>query len=274
MNSRCENLDSFREHDSFSASNNKERMLTRIRAAIGKGARAHEPIAPFYPPFSISTDSDDELLHKFCVESELAGSAVAIAESAETVTNYLDQLVSAYPSDTVAVSNAGLIERLNITEHLRASGVRVIPSWSEFGSHRGLLDEQSLQDEIGSNRLFDLREQYKRALLETRIGITSADFAIAETGSVVLLSGHEHHRLVSLLPFINVCLLDARKIVATLSELFSRLEPQHCGRESLPQAMTVITGPSRTADIEHTLTIGVHGPNELDVLIMSLRAMS
>jgi L-lactate dehydrogenase complex protein LldG len=96
------------------------------------------------------------------------------------------------------------------------------------------------------------------------LGISSAQVAIAETGTLVLKSTDERHRLVSLLPPVHIALVEARKICRTLGEALQLLRPD--GAELSP-AITFVTGPSRTADIELTLAIGVHGPQKLFVII-------
>jgi L-lactate dehydrogenase complex protein LldG len=95
------------------------------------------------------------------------------------------------------------------------------------------------------------------------IGISTAQAAIAETGTLVLDSAHERHRLVSLVPPVHIAIVDASRICETLGEVLTLL---HGAREISP-TVTFITGPSRTADIELTLAIGVHGPQELYVII-------
>jgi L-lactate dehydrogenase complex protein LldG len=97
------------------------------------------------------------------------------------------------------------------------------------------------------------------------VGITMAQAAIAETGTLVLDSAHERHRLVSLVPPVHIAIIDASQIYETLGEVLSLLRN---GKEISP-AVTFITGPSRTADIELTLAIGVHGPQELYVIVKS-----
>ena len=97
-------------------------------------------------------------------------------------------------------------------------------------------------------------------------GVTGANFAIADTGSVVLESTPEAIRLATTLPERHVVLLDPRKIVAdglaaaALLRQFHQRQPRNY--------LAYITGPSRTADIERVLTIGVHGPKELHILLM------
>ena len=96
------------------------------------------------------------------------------------------------------------------------------------------------------------------------IGITTAQGAIAETGTLVLDSSRERHRLVSLVPPVHIAILDASKILSTLGETLAALQSDGNG---ISPIVTFVTGPSRTADIELTLTIGVHGPQELYVII-------
>jgi L-lactate dehydrogenase complex protein LldG len=98
------------------------------------------------------------------------------------------------------------------------------------------------------------------------VGITTAQAAIAETGTLVLEAESERHRLVSLLPPVHIAIVYARDIVLTIGDAlrhFHRDDPREMSR-----AITFITGPSRTADIELTLTIGVHGPKELYVIVI------
>lgn len=100
-------------------------------------------------------------------------------------------------------------------------------------------------------------------LFKYDVGVTSAQAGIAETGTLVLDSSVEKNRLVSLVPPIHIAILDASKIYSTLGETLSVLQ----SGEEISPAITFITGPSRTADIELTLAIGVHGPQELYVII-------
>ena len=100
-------------------------------------------------------------------------------------------------------------------------------------------------------------------LFEYEVGITGTQAGIAETGTLVLDSSMERNRLVSLVPPVHIAILDASRIYPTLADALAFLQS---GEEVSP-AVTLITGPSRTADIELTLAIGVHGPQELYVII-------
>jgi L-lactate dehydrogenase complex protein LldG len=96
------------------------------------------------------------------------------------------------------------------------------------------------------------------------VGISTVQAAIAETGTLVLQSDREKHRLVSLLPPVHIAIVEAEQIFETLGEALSFLRQDG---QKLSPAITFITGPSRTADIELTLAIGVHGPQVLYVIV-------
>ncbi len=96
-------------------------------------------------------------------------------------------------------------------------------------------------------------------------GLTSRRAGIAETGSLVLWPTPAEPRLLSLVPPIHCALLDAARIVSTLHALIAA----EAWSDGMPTNALLITGPSKSADIEQTLTYGVHGPRELIVLLRS-----
>jgi L-lactate dehydrogenase complex protein LldG len=99
-------------------------------------------------------------------------------------------------------------------------------------------------------------------LFQSDLGVTGAQLAIAETGTLVLESESERHRRTSLVPPIHVCVLEAKNIRQTLGEVLEILQSR------LSRTITFITGASRTSDIELTLAIGVHGPGKLHVILI------
>jgi L-lactate dehydrogenase complex protein LldG len=95
------------------------------------------------------------------------------------------------------------------------------------------------------------------------VGVTGCHGAIAETGSLVLLSAPGCSRAVSLLPPLHVALVRPEDLYATMGDFFA----QNGDRMSATSSCTFVTGPSRTADIELSLTIGVHGPGRVVVIV-------
>lgn len=96
------------------------------------------------------------------------------------------------------------------------------------------------------------------------VGITGAFCAIAETGTLMTLSGADTPPSVSLLPETHVALVSRARIVAGMEEAWQLLRTE---RGALPRAVNFISGPSRTADIEQTVILGVHGPYRVHVVL-------
>lgn len=118
------------------------------------------------------------------------------------------------------------------------------------------------------NSLKSLEFTSETDLASADIGITGADFAIADTGTLVLLSGPEQPRLTSLLPPVHIAILEKETIVPNIHALFAKLGESHENYDKLCSCISFITGPSRTADIELNLTLGVHGPGRAIVIIV------
>lgn len=97
----------------------------------------------------------------------------------------------------------------------------------------------------------------------TDLGVTGAVAGVAATGSVVLAADRSGGRGASVLPRTHVCILDTEQLVPTTAEVWERW------RSGLPSNLTMVTGPSRTGDIEQILTIGVHGPVALHIVLVS-----
>ncbi len=102
-----------------------------------------------------------------------------------------------------------------------------------------------------------------RLFADIDAGFTTCLGAIAETGSLALWPSPREPRLLSLVPPIHVCLLDAGAIWSSFAELMDGLG----WARGMPTNALLITGPSKSADIEQTLAYGVHGPKELIVLV-------
>jgi L-lactate dehydrogenase complex protein LldG len=118
------------------------------------------------------------------------------------------------------------------------------------------LDKNNLSKEAPGLR-FDVTRELAA---QTRIGISQMDWAMANTGTLVQDSTMAEQRLVSTLPPIHIALLQTDRILADLPALLKKIGPDKSGY------IAMITGPSRTADIERVLTIGVHGPERLIIV--------
>jgi len=139
---------------------------------------------------------------------------------------------------------------------------------------RLLIGNDTIQSNLGLNFSddFDVTfyteniEKWKDKLFnKIDVGITTTTGAIARTGSLVLWPNSEEPRLISLVPDVHIAIVKVDEIYETFSEI---VEKQNWS-ENMPTNALLISGPSKTADIEQVLAYGVHGPKELIVLIVS-----
>jgi L-lactate dehydrogenase complex protein LldG len=119
-----------------------------------------------------------------------------------------------------------------------------------------------------SNRqLAGMPEQERReTILAAGVGISSVDFAISETGTLVVCARSGQERVVSLVPPVHVAVVAQDQILPDLFDLFTELDRR--GIDHLPGNLVLITGPSKTGDIELELTTGIHGPGEWHVIVV------
>jgi L-lactate dehydrogenase complex protein LldG len=178
-------------------------------------------------PRATATAALTDPLEVFRESLESVGAKCTFVENESEAAVRLREIVSDKSASEVIVSDSELVHRI-----VNAAGIDAIA-------------------EASRDELFD-----------SDIGITSAQWAIAETGTLVLESGSERHRLVSLVPPVHVCVLMARSIRQSMAEILEIADTD------ANRTITFITGASRTSDIELTLAIGVHGPGELHVIVI------
>jgi L-lactate dehydrogenase complex protein LldG len=207
----------------------REKLLHRTRTALGRSAG--QPPAP-PPPARIripEASLEARIESLLANVGKLAGKTLCAA-SHEEARCYVEQLIGGQPA---VASNAPF---------LRQCGITGLPS-------------------VRSG--FNNADELRAACASAAFGITGADYALADTGSLVLFSSPEEARMVSLLPPVHVALVPRERILTGLDELLTEV-PLPADRSS---SMLLITGPSRTADIEQILVRGVHGPGEIHVIV-------
>jgi len=142
-----------------------------------------------------------------------------------------------------------LVRSLNLSAHLQAYNIPV--HYPELKS--------------GSNWL----KKFSRQAANSFIGITSADYCIAQTATLTMKTRVGQPRCVSLLPSIHIAVIRLEQILSDLKELYTLLKWDPDEQvEGITDCMTFITGPSKTADIEATLVNGAHGPKELYLFVI------
>ncbi len=221
-------------------------FLSRIRASIGsRRERAVVPIrvASSDPsPRAEAAQGAGRLLDRFLVELSLAGGTGHRVQCPAQALGALRDLVRAAGVRRAVMWRHPLLARLDVRVALADTGVEC---W-----------------EVPA----DVPEGEQLTLMATAdLGITAVDYAVAETGSLVLCSRPGQERLVSLLPPVHVALLPPSALVPSLEALPPLLRRDLEGPGGVSN-IVFITGPSRTADIELSLTQGVHGPKTLHVI--------
>jgi L-lactate dehydrogenase complex protein LldG len=153
------------------------------------------------------------------------------------------ELVGAKAARKALVGRGTVLDRLGLPERLRAAGVEV-----------------AMADALPPGGECD-------TLFAADIGISGVDYLVAETGSVVVLAKPDDPRSLSLLPPVHVAVADRSQLLPDLFDLFAVL-----GRDTasgaMPSGLSIITGPSKTGDIELRLVTGVHGPGEVHVIFI------
>lgn len=195
----------------------------------------------------------EELLVRFTGELE-AVAGVVHRLSASGVPALVARLAREHRFSRVIAWHESALGVPGLLAALQAEGLAVDGGSSDPGHATG-------RDEVG-----DFRQRMGRG----EIGLTAVDYAVAESGSLVLMSESGKGRLVSCLPVIHVAILRPGQLIETWDEFGVLMEASHrlAPPADSPSNITFITGPSRTADIELSLTRGVHGPKEVHVIAL------
>ena len=199
---------------------------------------------PARPPIPASALSRDELIAHFTTEAE-ALTVVSIAlrdDAAATAT--VSALVADRGATRVLAWDDKWLNCGGLADALRSSGIALEPCW---------LPRESVE-----------RRQRLAELDDVRVGLTGAVAGLADTGSLALVSGPGRGRIASLLPPLHIAMLR----VSQLHPTYAAFLAAHPQIEDAGSNLVLITGPSRTADIEMTLTRGVHGPGEVHVVLI------
>lgn len=228
-------------------SDSRTAILGRIRAGLAGGVplAAAAATAPSLPPPVVADQADRaSLADRFADEAEQAGAVVHRAGGLDAaVEAVLGVLVTARVSRLAAWEEADL----------------PVPQLLDAVGDRGIqVIEPAVPSDTG-----DLDRDWS-ALAEADAGLTGAAGGLADTGTVVLRSGPGRARLVWLLPPLHVVVLPSPFLYPTLSA-FVMARGDLVGHSS---HVALVTGPSRTADIEQTLTIGVHGPKQVHIVLL------
>ena len=129
------------------------------------------------------------------------------------------------------------------------------------------LRDMTLRDEMPESEREDQRSAHREEVFRTDVGITGGDYVIAETGTLVIHPQKGVSRLISLAPPVHIAIMKRGQVLPSLDELFL-LEHVDIHSGDRHAAMNLISGPSRTGDIEATIVHGIHGPVETHIVLV------
>jgi len=230
------------------SNNSREEILHTIRKGF-EGAGKNEK------PVSVDTKrnfrSEAEKVHKLIDESQSA-----------LITQFVSELKKVN-SNVIEAGGEHEVKSF-LQDLIKEKEIKSFSIWeSQF------LKEIKLKQELKDLGLKLITAKNKNRISNSDIGITEVDYAIADTGTLVLLTNKNQPRSISLLPPIHLAIVRPENLVRNINDLFIILKSKLQDSEDITSCMTFVTGPSRTADIELNLTLGVHGPKELFVVLCS-----
>ena len=244
--------------------NSREAFLDNVRRALGRPPGAVPDVTPHLGDLasvrerarSVTGESGtraDALMSELEVSASQAGWVVSRQESPEDAAQYIESLASDLEARSAVCSAHPVLDRLRLEERLARRGVE--------------LRLMVLSEGTDGSEIQRTRRSLREAALGADLGITGVDYAVAETGSCVLLAGKGVSRLVSLLPPVHVAVVERGQVLPSLDELFVLRRHDFLGGDG-GSYMNIISGPSRSADIDQTLVKGVHGPGEVHMLLL------
>lgn len=211
-------------------------LLDRVRRALGRTGPLDAPPVPpvIEEPITRLVHSDiglADLFAKHAEDNKMIVHRVYVEELAPTLARFLlDRHCR-----RIALPDSAFLQKLNVLDALRSAGLDA-QSWSDLS-----LD----------------------AIYDFDAGVTDVYAAVAETGSLVIRPTPQHGRALSLVPMIHAAIVQPRDLVADLVDLFDK-----AGLEGSRNGLTLISGPSKTSDIEMNLVTGVHGPCAVGLFLL------
>jgi L-lactate dehydrogenase complex protein LldG len=218
----------------------RESFLARVRQAVAAGNRAGDNAPPPARGHVGYQGAGAELAARFSDEWVAAGGRVYRVPDRHAAFEKVLALVREHAARSVLLGRGTFLDSLNLAHELPAAGIEVVAP--EGFSPTTCRDPFFAAD----------------------LGITGVDYLIAETGSLALFARPGEPRSYSLLPPVHIAVADSSQLLPDLFDLFDR-QP----RGTLPSCLSLITGPSKTGDIELRLVTGVHGPGEVHVVLVA-----
>lgn len=219
-------------------------FLEKIRQATARGRSYRATVNPDATHRAAYVGGGDDPVASLIAEWKKVGGQGERVRGAAAAQQFVADFIGRNSIQRVLRWKHALLDRLEIDVPLAERGVSIL-TWDDF--------ERQPADSRWP------------AVFAAELGITSVDWAVAETGSLALCARPGQGRAASLLPPRYLAIVEPAQIVPDLFDLFERLEAE---KQQLPSNVTLVTGPSKTGDIELKLTTGVHGPGDVHLLVV------
>jgi L-lactate utilization protein LutC len=224
--------------------NARDAFLQRVRQAVIEGNRAGAALPRPHRGGVGYQGAGPDPIQRFCTEFATAGGHTHVAKQRDAALAKILEVIRNKNVRKVVLSRCTLLERLEVRGRLEQEGL-----------------ETMVVDQLPARNCRD-------TFFGADLGISGVQYLIAETGSLVMAASPDEPRSVSLLPPLHIALAEPRQILPDLFDLFDLYSPEPTPNQSLPPScLTLITGPSKTGDIELKLVTGVHGPGEIHAIV-------
>jgi L-lactate utilization protein LutC len=236
----------------------RDEFLRRVRQAVAEGNRAGGA-APLEPRGAVGYQgAGPDVVARFRDELAAAGGQTCVVPDRLAACAAVLALVHRFGARRVLLGRGHCVDTLGLEKALQDLGVEVLAAEGGGSVHGGVIRTRS------GNRLAPAEQ--RGAFFAADVGVSGVDYLVAETGSLALLSGPGQPRSLSLLPPVHIAVAERAQLLPDLFDLFeARLWAE---RQGLPSCLSLITGPSKTGDIELRLVTGVHGPGEVHVVLI------
>ena len=248
----------------------RDAFMNNIASRLGRRAPSQTPperpfkgVPDFYRERTLTRE---EHIEQFMANWTALSGKVLIVEEAEApaaVAAYIRQICEEHGITRITRWEHEKLIALGFDEPVRAAGIEIVP-WREDGAD-AVDPGVSPSGETG---LWQQRERLLRAAETCRLGIVWPDYAVSSTSSLALFSHGGKGRSVSLLTDALLAVFHADQLVMRIGEAFEQFKRQYPDAADMPASLNLITGPSRSADIENDLTIGIHGPGKVHAVII------
>lgn len=219
-------------------------FLTKIKEAAAKGRAHRVAVNPEATHRASYVGGGEDKVASFLAEWIAVGGQGQRVQGLAGFRQFMKQLLASCQPARVLRWSHPLLKRLDVDAVLAEHQIPVA-AWDQ-------LEQQSAAERWPTAFGADL-------------GITSVDWAVAETGTLALCSLPGQGRVCSLLPPTYLAVIEPAQIVPDLFDLFDHLGER---KDNLPSNIALVTGPSKTGDIELKLTTGVHGPGNVNVVVV------